>query len=96
MRSGLKTKMFRPRGIEADGLKYYQERNKSGDYISVDPSTLDYYIKNGLGAQMEGRATAIRGSVTSVCTIGLSLEFLHNKCRRVRKADVPAEWLEVL
>jgi len=88
-------KVFRPRGIEADGLKYYQERNKSGDYVSVDPSTLDYYLKLGK-AHVEGRATAIRGQVSSVCTVGLSLDFLRRKCRRVRKADVPAEWLEVL
>ena len=40
---------FRPRGIEVDGLKYYQERNKSGDYISIDPSTNEYYRDNGLG-----------------------------------------------
>ena len=34
---------LRPRGIEVDGLKYYQERN--GDFLSIDPSTNDYYIR---------------------------------------------------
>jgi hypothetical protein len=90
------TRIFRPRGVEADGLKYYQERNKSGDYLSVDPSTLDYYLKTQGKAHVEGRATCIQGSVTSVCTTGISLDFLRRKCRRVRKASIPAEWLEVL
>lgn len=90
------TRIFRPRGIEKDGLKYYQERNKSGDYISVDPATLDYYLKTQGKAYMEARTTAIRGSVSSVCTTAVSLDFLQRKCRRVSKASIPAEWLEVL
>lgn len=94
-RSQPKPKPFRPRGVESDGLKYYQERNKSGDYVSVDPSTLEYYRNIGKD-QMEGRATAIQGDVNSVCTTGLSLEWLRSKCRRVRKADIPQEWLDVL
>ncbi len=94
-RSQPKPKPFRPRGIESDGLKYYQERNKAGDYVSADPSTLEYYRKLGKN-EMEGRATAIQGDVTSVCTTGLSLEWLRNKCRRVRKADIPQKWLNRL
>lgn len=39
-------KQFRPRGIEEDGLKYYQEQDKAGDYVSIDPSTNDYYLRN--------------------------------------------------
>jgi len=89
------TKIFRPRGIESDGLKYYQERNKAGDYVSVDPSSLEYYRKFGKD-QMEGRATAIQGDVNSVCTTGIALEWLRSKCRRVRKADIPQEWLDRL
>lgn len=87
-------KQFRPRGVEKDGLKYYQERN--GDYVSVDPSTLDYYLTNFGKAQFESRATAIQGLVTSVCTTAVSIEFLRTKCRRVSKANISAEWLEVL
>lgn len=89
-----KAKVFRPRGIEADGLKYYQERN--GDYLCVDPSTLEYYLTNIGKAQMEGRATAIKHNVHSVCTTGISLDFLKRKCKRVRKIDIPKEWLEAL
>jgi len=91
-----KRKIFRPRGIEADGLKYYQEQDKTGDYLSIDPATLDYYLKTQGKALYEARATSIAGSVTSVCTTAVSLEFLQKKCHRVRKADIPAEWLEVL
>lgn len=90
------TKQFRPRGVEADGLKYYQERNKSGDYVSVDPSTHEYYMTNFHKDEYEGRATAIRGSHTSVLTTSLSGSWLRTKCRRVSKATIPAEWLEVL
>jgi hypothetical protein len=90
------SKIFRLRGVEKDGLKYYRERNKAGDYISVDPSTLDYYLQN-LGKELyESRATAIQGLVTSVCTTAISGQFLRSKCRRVAKRDIPAEWLEVL
>lgn len=89
-----KAKVFRPRGVEADGLKYYQERN--GDYVSVDPSTAKYYEEIGMPGTLEGRATAIAHEVSSVCTTSLGWEFLHKKCKRVRKIDIPYEWLEVL
>ena len=89
-------KQFRPRGIEADGLKYYQERNKSGDYVSIDPTTNAYYLEHLGRNEFEGRATAIRGDVSSVCTTALSRDFLTRKCRRVAKSSIPAEWLEVL
>ena len=58
---GRMRKVFRPRGIEADGLKYYQERNKAGDYVGVDPSTYDYFARIGQPGMLEGRATAIHG-----------------------------------
>jgi hypothetical protein len=83
-------RVFRPRGIEADGLKYYRERNKDGDYLSVDPSSAEGK------ALLEARATAIQGLRSSVCTTSVHVHYLRLKCRRVRKADVPAEWLEVL
>ena len=89
-------KQFRPRGIEADGMKYYQEQDKAGDYVSIDPSTNDYYIRNGLGNLFEGRATAIHGEPRSVVTISISKVWLDKKCHRIAKADIPAEWLEVL
>ena len=90
------TKQFRPRGIEADGLKYYQEQDKAGDYVSIDPTTNDYYKSTGRPGLFEGRATAIHGDVTSVCTISISRTWLNRKCHRVDKASIPTEWLEVL
>lgn len=89
-------RVFRPRGVEADGLKYYQERNKGGDYLSVDPETLDYYLKTQGKAHLQARATCIQGNVSSVCTTAVSMDFLRKKCRRVSKASIPAEWLAVL
>ena len=90
------SKVFRPRGIEDDGLKYYQEQDKHGDYVSVDPSTADYYVQIGKPGTLEARCTAIAGNSSSVCTTGVSIAWLQSHCHRVRKADIPAEWLEVL
>ncbi len=89
-------KIFRPRGTEADGLKYYQEQDKAGDYLSIDPKTLDYYMRTQGKALFEARATAIKGLVSSVCTTAVSIKWLQTKCHRVRKADIPKQWLEVL
>jgi hypothetical protein len=85
-----KGKVFRPRGTEKDGLKYYQEQDKHGDYVSVDPSP------NACYGHFEARCTAIAGDVTSVCTVGVSRQWLQKHCHRVRKADIPKQWLEVL
>lgn len=71
--------------------KYYQEPN--GDYLAVDPSTAGYYYNLGK-REVEGRATALAGSVSSVCTVGIALAFLET-CKRVKRADVPREWLEM-
>jgi hypothetical protein len=92
----MRTKIFRPRGIEEDGLKYYQEQDKHGDYVSIDPSTADYYRQIGQPGKLEARATCIAGSVSSVCTTSVTLQWLQKHCHRVRKADIPANWLEVL
>lgn len=91
-----KAKIFRPRGMEADGMKYYQERDKTGDYVSVDPGTAEYYCRIGQAGMVEGRAPALHGEVSTVCTVSLSREWLNRKCRRVRKADVPQAWRERL
>ena len=89
-------RQFRPRGIEEDGLKYYQERDKAGDYVSVNPETAEYYRTIGQPDLLEARATAIKGAVSSVCTTALSVNWLRTRCRRVRKLDIPKEWLDVL
>ena len=89
-------KVFRPRGVEKDGLKYYQERDKAGDYVSVNPETAEYYRTIGQPSLLEARATAIKGLVSSVCTTSVSVNWLRSHCRRVRKADIPKEWIELL
>ena len=90
------SKQFRPRGIEEDGLKYYQERDKVGDYVAVNPETEEYYAGIGRIGHLEARCTAIKGQVSSVCTTAVSSTWLRSHCRRVSKASIPQEWLEIL
>ena len=67
-------------------MPYYKEPN--GDYLYCRPKP--YRL-----GMYEGRATAIEGLVSSVCTTGISSEFLVG-CKKVRKRDVPQEWLEAI
>jgi hypothetical protein len=71
-------------------ISYYVER--SGDFLAVDRATNAYYWTNFGKDDVEGRATAIEGQLGSVCTTGISREFLRLNCRRIAKANVPAEW----
>jgi hypothetical protein len=75
-------------------IQFYQERN--GDFLAIDRSTNSYYLTNFGKDHFEGRATAIAGLVGSVCTTGVSREFLHKECRRVARAKVPAEWQKAI
>lgn len=70
-------------------IHYYQERN--GDFLAIDTSTNAYYLSFAKD-QFEGRATAIAGHVGSVCTTGISRQFLKQECRRIAKAKIPTEW----
>lgn len=72
----------------------YQER--TGDYLAIDTATNDYYRRNFGLDHFEGRATAIAGLVGSVCTTGISREFLRTECQRIAKARVPAEWRKAI
>lgn len=69
---------------------YYREF--TGDYLAIDTATNAYYRATIGNDHFEGRATAIEGQVGSVCTTGISRAYLRQNCRRVAKADVPAEW----
>jgi hypothetical protein len=71
-------------------ILYFQESN--GDYLAIDSSTNAYYRRCFGQDHFEGRATAIAGLIGSVCTTGISREFLRGNCKRVGKAKVPAEW----
>jgi hypothetical protein len=72
-------------------MLYYRETN--GDYLAVDPTSADHYKRHGL-QQLEGRASAISGRPSSVCTLSISLEFLKT-CKPVRLADIPKEWSQM-
>jgi hypothetical protein len=71
-------------------ILYFREKN--GDFLAIDTATNAYYRQNFGKDHFEGRATAIAGIVGSVCTTGVSREFLKTVCRRVAKVSVPAEW----
>jgi hypothetical protein len=75
-------------------IAYYQESN--GDFLAIDTSTNRYYRENVVEDSFEGRATAIAGLVGSVCTTGISREFLRMNCKRVAKSKVPGEWLRAI
>jgi hypothetical protein len=65
-------------------LNYYQEPN--GDYLAVDPTGQPPF---------DGRAAAIAGLPSSVCSTGISQEFL-NQCRPVHEKSVPPEWRKAI
>jgi hypothetical protein len=69
---------------------FYREHN--GDYLAIDTSTNRYHLDVLGKDHFEGRATAIEGQVGSVCTTGISREFLRTNCKRVAKATLPKVW----
>ena len=71
-------------------ILYFREVN--GDFLAIDSATNAYYVRHFGKDHFEGRATAIAGLVGSVCTTGVSREFLRRNCKRVGKAKVPSEW----
>jgi hypothetical protein len=72
-------------------ILFYRE-NESGDFLAVSTAT-NGYCRQVLGQDhFEGRAAAIAGLVGSVCTTGVSREYLARHCKRVAKVKVPAEW----
>jgi hypothetical protein len=74
-------------------LHFYKE--PSGDFLAVDMSeyAISRHSVNPEYAIREGRATALRGVVTSVCTTGISGAFLST-CQQVSRKDVPREWMD--
>jgi hypothetical protein len=71
-------------------IVYYQEDN--GDFLAIDTATNRFYLDTFGHDHFEGRATAIAGLVGSVCTAGISREYLRMNCKRVPMAKVPVEW----
>lgn len=71
-------------------IRFFQEDDD--DYLAIDTKTNRYYLEIFGNDHFEGRATAIAGVVSSVCTTAISRGYLRYKCRRVAKANVPEEW----
>jgi hypothetical protein len=75
-------------------IVYFREKN--GDYLAIDTASNTYY-RQVLGHDtFAGRATAIAGQVGSVCTTGISREYLAEKCERVARARVPVAWRQAI
>lgn len=74
-------------------MQYYKEKETS-DFLCVDMSTLSYYQQTQGKNYVEGRATAIENLSSSVCTTAVSLDYLKHNCERVKKSEVPKEYLE--
>lgn len=70
-------------------ILYYKEKN--GDYLAIETTTNSYYQNNFKKDHFEGRATSLQGIVSSVCTTGISREFLKD-CKKVAKKNVPQKW----
>jgi hypothetical protein len=75
-------------------ILYFRERN--GDFLASDTASRTYYLAPLGRDEYEGRATAIAGLVGSVCTTGISRDYLKAQCRRVPRAAVPADWREAI
>ncbi len=71
-------------------ILFYRENN--GDFLAIDTDTNRYYFDVLGKDHFEGRATAIAGLVGSLCTTGISREYLHLHCKRVARSKVPVEW----
>jgi hypothetical protein len=69
---------------------FYRENN--GDFLAVDTATNTYYLRSLGHDTFEGRATAIKGLVGSVCTTGIARKYLRQRCKRVARAKVPGQW----
>jgi hypothetical protein len=80
--------------LEKRMVRFFRESN--GDYLAVETSTNGYYLDTFGQDLFEGRATAIAGLIGSVCTTGISREFLRTNCKPVAKNKVPSEWLKAI
>ena len=71
-------------------MVYYRE-TESGDYLAIDPASNGYHRLLGRD-HFDGRAAAIAGQAGSVCSTGVSREYLRTCCTRVAEAGVPTAW----
>ena len=71
-------------------------REDNGDFLAIETTTRNYYLSTFGRDEYEGRATALAGLVGSVCTTGISRDFLKGNCKRVARAHVPSDWLKAI
>lgn len=76
-------------------ILFYREKG-NGDFLAIDTPSNAYYLKNFGQDHFEGRATSIAGLVGSVCTTGISREYLRCKCKRVARSRVPVKWQKAI
>ena len=74
-------------------IRYFRE--PSGDYLCVDLTTRGYYEQIGKLGLLEGRATAIEGDPSSMCTTGIHM-YILTECTAVFRRNVPSAWLRYL
>jgi hypothetical protein len=74
-------------------VAYFREDN--GDYLAIDLASNAHYRRLGRD-DFEGRAAAIAGQVGSVCTTGVSREYLRTNCKQVPGSAVPVDWRRAL
>lgn len=75
-------------------ILFYQEED--GGFLAIDTDTRSYYLATSGRDECEGRAAALSGLAGSVCTTGISKQYLREKCKRVAKAKVPVKWLKAI
>jgi hypothetical protein len=75
-------------------ILFYQEED--GGFLAIDTATNAYYRQVPAQDHFQGRAAAIASLVGSVCTTGISREYLRANCKRVARARVPADWLRAI
>lgn len=78
----------------ANVVLFYQEEYSG--FLAIDTGSRRYYLTTLGRGEYEGRAAAISGLAGSVCTTGISREYLTRHCKRVARASVPAEWLRAI
>jgi hypothetical protein len=71
-------------------IVFFREQN--GDFLAIDTGTNAHYLRLLGRDHFEARAAAIAGQAGSVCTTGVSRQYLRRQCKRVALSRVPAEW----
>lgn len=83
-------------------IYYKDNQTEEPDYLSIDTKTKDWQYENSrfgqrkIAVMYEGRASAIQGIPSSVCTTGINADYIKQQCKRIAKKQVPEVWLHNL